>query len=98
MFRIKPPILLLIIGFVTYANSLFNSFVLEDRANILRNPSIQNFFNIPNLFFHQVGGQESLQYYRPVLFTFYTLLYSLFGEFTFPYHFVQLLLQITNSF
>lgn len=97
MFRIKPPILLFIVGFITYANSLFNSFVLEDRANILRNPSIQNFFNIPNLFFHQVGGQESLGYYRPILFTFYTFIYSIFGEFTFPYHFVQLLLQIGNS-
>ncbi len=98
MFRIKPPIILLIVGFLTYANSLFNSFVLEDRANILRNPSIHNFFNIPNLFFHQVGGQESLGYYRPVLFTFYTILYSIFGEFTFPYHFIQLLFQIANSF
>ncbi len=97
MFRIKPPIILLLVGFLTYSNSLFNSFVLEDRANILRNPSIHNFFNIPNLFFHQVGGQESLGYYRPVLFTFYTIIYSLFGEFTFPYHFVQLLFQIANS-
>ena len=95
--RIKPWILITLVGFITFANSLFNSFVLEDKAEIIRNLSVHSFSNIPNLFIHQVGGQESLGYYRPILFTFYTTLYSLFGEVSFPYHLLQIAIQIGNA-
>jgi tetratricopeptide (TPR) repeat protein len=86
-----------IIGLLVFFNSLFNPFVLEDRSQIVRNPSIHSLVNIPNLFINPIGGQETITYYRPILFTAYAVLYSLFQENTFPYHFIQVLLHIANS-
>ncbi len=85
------------IGLIVFVNSLFNNFVLEDRAEIVRNISIQSMFNIPNLFVSKVGGQETITYYRPLLFTFYTVLYTLFKQNTFPYHLVQLSFWIGDT-
>ena len=88
---------IVLIGLVIFSNILFNNFVLEDRAEILRDPSVQSITNIPNLFIHQVGGQESIDYYRPLLFTFYDIFYSLFQQNTFPYHVFQICIQIANT-
>lgn len=88
---------IIIIGLIVFLNTLFNGFVLEDRAEIVRNPSVHSVTNIPNIFLHQVGGQETITYYRPLLFTVYTLLYALFQENTFPYHAVQIFFHIGNA-
>lgn len=94
---IKAIHFIIVIGLIVFFNSLFNGFVLEDRAEIIRDPSVQSITNIPNLFIHQVGGQESIDYYRPLLFTFYDIFYSLFQQNTFPYHLFQVIIQITNT-
>lgn len=57
----KLIILLIIIGFAVYFNSLFNGFVWDDEEMILNNPTIKN-LNIFTFFFEQ-----NSTYYRPVM-------------------------------
>ncbi|HVZ11800.1 MAG TPA: hypothetical protein VG965_02105 [Patescibacteria group bacterium] len=93
----KIIVFLICIGLFVYFNSLFNGLVLEDRVEIVRNPSIWNIQNIPNLFVSQVGGQETIGYYRPLVFGIYALIYSLFATAPFPYHLMQLVFEIASS-
>jgi protein O-mannosyl-transferase len=93
----KAIIFIIIIGFIVFFNMLPNGFVLEDNAMVVRNLDIRSIFSIPNLFIHPISGVETITYYRPVLFTFFSIIYALFGLNPLPYHFVQLIFQILNT-
>lgn len=85
--------LIIIIGFIVFANCLFNNFVWNDVDYLIINTdvhSIQLFHAFKGNYFN-TGGQ-----YRPITVIYFSILYSLFTTNPFYYHFMQILLHITN--
>jgi tetratricopeptide (TPR) repeat protein len=99
---IKAVHILVIIGLLLFVFSLFNNFVGDDNTQIIDNPEIQSLQNLPVFYFENrltSGGQARLggEYYKPFLDTSYAATYALFGPEPFAYHFIQLILFITNA-
>jgi hypothetical protein len=92
----KSIYLICIIGIIVFSNMLFNKFVWDDRTFIQFNPEIHNlnlaFLFGPNMFNNINAGQ-----YRSFVAIYFTVLHSIFSDNTFFYHFLQLLVHITNS-
>ncbi|MGH7203480.1 MAG: hypothetical protein ACREHC_03495, partial [Candidatus Levyibacteriota bacterium] len=92
---------IIVIGLLVYFNSLFNGFVGDDDAQILTNPTahsitnIFSFFKGSTLYLSQASGNVGL-YYRPMLSTVLSIIYSLFGANPFFFHAIQLLFHISN--
>jgi hypothetical protein len=89
------------LGFFVYGNGLINGFVLDDRNQILNNSLVHSIPNIPQLFTGGTFGDGGFSlygnYYRPLMTTVYTLIYSLLGPNPIPFHFFQLILFIVNA-
>lgn len=93
---------IIIIGLVVFFNSLFNSFVYDDGLQIVSNPLVHSLVNFPYFFlggtFFDAGtGQIISVFYRPILSTFFTFIYTISGGQPFMFHLFQLLLHITNA-
>ncbi|MBI4057883.1 tetratricopeptide repeat protein [Candidatus Microgenomates bacterium] len=95
----KAIILITVIGSLVYFNSLSNGFVWDDHSQIIENErihSIKNFFHFFSLSTFSTQAQEEA-YYKPFLSTTFSLLYTLFGQNSFVFHFPQILLHISNA-
>jgi protein O-mannosyl-transferase len=92
----KAIIFIILIGFIIFANSLFNGFLLDDNVQIIRNPNVHSISKIFTLFINQEGGQETMSYYRPLPLIIFNFIYTFFKESSFFYHFTQVLLYIAN--
>ena len=84
--------------FVTYGNTLKSDFIHDDRAEILLNPYVRDSSNISKIFttaawaFGSEGPYKfSSNYYRPVQYLSYSVLYRFFGPKPFGYHLYKLL-------
>lgn len=92
---------IIIIGLLVFINSLFNGFVGDDIGQLVDNALVHNIQNIPQFFFggtfNNGNGAIIGLYYKPLLLTSYALVYSLFGSNSFVYHFLQLILHISNG-
>lgn len=88
-----------IIGILLYSHSLGNQFVIDDASQIKFNKSVHS-LNIPSLFlgstFADDNGPVGI-YYKPVMTSFYAIIYSLFGYNPIPFHLVQITLHILNA-
>jgi len=106
----KSIILIIIIGLSVYLNSLFNGFIGDDYGQLVNNPAVHSIGNILQLFmggtfnnnaFSGIGNSVSngLQgiYYKPLLSTAFSMIYTFFGDWAFSYHFFQLALHISIS-
>lgn len=96
--RLLPVVLLVLVTFAVYANSLSHGFVFDDLTVIVANKAIKNpFKNLPSLFsasyFKISGGEAS---YRPIATLSYYLIYAVAGLRPFYYHLTSLLLHIAN--
>jgi hypothetical protein len=94
--------MIIIIGLLVFFNSLLNPFVYDDDLQIVSNPlvhSLTNFhyFFMGGTFFDAGTNQIVSVFYRPILSTFFTLIYSISGAQPFVFHLFQLLLHITNA-
>lgn len=95
---VKAIRIIIILGIIVFINSLFNGFVLDDKIYIISNPSehsinlAESFLSTSNLFNFIKGGQ-----YRPLPALYFSLLYSLFSTTPFFYHFLSLMIHITNT-
>lgn len=85
-------VFLIIVGFLVYANTLFNGFVWDDEEYIVKNQLVHSIKNIP-LFLKGL----SRSYYRPVMLTIYSLIFSVFGPRPFFFHLFQVMAHITNA-
>jgi hypothetical protein len=88
---------IIFIGFIVFANMLFNGFLWDDIIYIVNNPQIHVFSGqtLINSFRESLfnsGGE-----YRPLTEIYLLLMYSIFGNAPFFYHFFQLCLHITNA-
>jgi protein O-mannosyl-transferase len=84
---------IIFIGLVVYGNVLFNGFIWDDLTFIINNPAIHP-FNIPYLF--SINPFNNGGYYRPIPAVYFSLLWNLFGNISFFYHLVQILLHIAG--
>src|SRR3989338_9906697 len=94
--------IIIIIGAFVYFTSLFNGFVGDDASQIVNNPLVHSYKNIPNFFSGStfyLGTSEQLygHYYKPILSLYYALVYSIFGPNFSAFHFFQIIFHIVNA-
>ncbi|MGI0058651.1 MAG: tetratricopeptide repeat protein, partial [Nitrosotalea sp.] len=85
---------IVIIGLIVFANMLFNGFVWDDKTYIILNQQVHSFDLarlIGNSLFNSGGN------YRPIPALYFTTLYSLFRDYAFFYHFIQLIFHTINT-
>lgn len=98
--KIDPRLLLIGFGIVVYIQTIFNGFVMDDQGLIINNKSVHSISNLFNFFRGSIfdyGGSLGGIYYRPMMTTYFSIIYTFFGGFPFYYHVTQLVLHITNS-
>lgn len=91
------------VGLATYFNGLTNPFMGDDTAQIVDNVVVHSISNV--LLFFQGGtfytgqGEAPLSgvYYRPLMTTTFSAIYSVFGENPLFFHLVQLALVISST-
>ena len=84
---------IIIAGLVVFSNMLFNGFVWDDITFIVNNQAVHS-LNIPSLIGHNAintGG-----FYRPLAAIYSALIYTIFGENAFFYHFFSLVIHLIN--
>lgn len=88
--------LIIVLGFMVYANCLHNPFIWDDTLLITNNDYIKDWSHIKKLFVENMGAsaEEKYSFYRPLQMLSYTLDYT-FGKLR-PerYHFTNILLHI----
>lgn len=93
----------ILIALVVYHPIFNNKFIWDDEAQIVNNPLIHSLKNIPLFFtggtFYIENSQQLLQgvYYRPLMTTFYSLIYHFFGLNPLAFHSLQLTIHILNT-
>jgi tetratricopeptide (TPR) repeat protein len=82
-----------------YANSIGNGFVGDDKIQILKNPLITEWTNLPRIFGSGVWAFLGYQgnYYRPLQFLIYLLLYECAGFHAGVFHAAMMLLHAGNT-
>ncbi len=95
--NVKLALLLAFISIAVYANSLRNGFALDDFDVIAHNTFVKQGFSgiselISSPYHHGVPYQHENNLYRPLSMAFFAVEYALFGESTFPYHLVNILM------
>jgi|WetSurMetagenome_2_1015567.scaffolds.fasta_scaffold02157_6 protein O-mannosyl-transferase len=99
----KAIIFVFLIGLIVFFNSLFNPFQGDDSAQIVNNPLITSLSNIPSFFFKSMrhSGISTFKFlhvfYKPTLFTTYTLINIFLGNSSLYFHIIQLLFHTLNA-
>jgi Tfp pilus assembly protein PilF len=90
----RDILVLLLLAFLPYANTLFSNFVYDDNLQILANPFVHSFRHLREIFTTTVwsfqGAQGVTNYYRPLMTFSYLLCYKLFGPVPFGFHLVSM--------
>jgi tetratricopeptide (TPR) repeat protein len=87
-------IIILLVSFAAYFNSLFNGFVYDDRMQIRENHWIRDIRFIPDIFISSAWSFQSettvSNYYRPMMHMIYMLNYFIFGLKPWGFHLVNI--------
>lgn len=94
--------IIIIIGIIIFANSLFNGFVMDDENQIVNASLVHSLTNLPKFFTGSTFGGNGNgmligAYYRPIPTLILSLLYVIFGPNPLSFHAAQILLHIGNS-
>lgn len=97
----KAIMLIIIAGILVFFNGISNSFVGDDEAQIIENRLVHSVRNIPSFFaggtFYNGGAQQLVGvYYKPLLNTIFSFIYTFFGPNFLAFHFFQIILHIIN--
>ncbi|MEK7079316.1 MAG: tetratricopeptide repeat protein [Patescibacteria group bacterium] len=99
MHRIKElAIILIIIGFLAYLPSFFGGFVWDDEDFVYANTYVKE-FQI-NKFWSEnaiAGRGKNSNYYRPIQFSMYALIYKIAGPSPIAFHAVGIVLHIITA-
>lgn len=94
-------ILVILLGFIVYGASLRNAFVLDDINLIVQNQPVHSIKNVVAFFtssiFNAAGGSFTGIYYRPMMTTIFSVLYTLFGPNPLYFHAFQLFVHMANT-
>jgi tetratricopeptide (TPR) repeat protein len=87
------------VAFLVYFNTLYNGFVFDDDAQVLRNPWIRSIRHVPEIFFSGVWRFRGMtsNYYRPLMHITNMISYALFGLKPWGFHLVNVLFHAGNS-
>lgn len=97
-------LIIAVFGILSYADGLFNPFEADDKSQIVDSIPVHSLSHVKLLFeggtFYANGGLSPLSgaYYRPLMTTLYSLIYSVFGAKPFGFHLVQLLIVIATAY
>ena len=100
----QAALIIVALGLAVYAMGLNGSFFADDQNQIVNNIPVHSISNITEFFEGSTffnGQQSSLaggNYYRPLMTTVFSLVYSVFGAQPFYFHLVELLLTIGSAF
>jgi Tfp pilus assembly protein PilF len=94
--------IIVILGFLAYANILGNGFVWDDEEQIVNNTIIRSLSNLPFLFSSSTfntGGTASLAgaYYKPLMPLSFMINFTIFGLRAFWFHLFQLTIHLANA-
>ena len=92
-------LLLVVVGFLLYANSFSNQLFWDDYDSILNNKYIQNWRYLPKYFSENLIAGAGLlsDYWRPMLLTIFSLEWHLWQDWAFGYHFINTSFHIVNA-
>ncbi|MCL5435139.1 MAG: tetratricopeptide repeat protein [Patescibacteria group bacterium] len=98
----KAISIIILIGILVFSNGLFNNFIGDDSSQIIDNVNVHSIINIFSFFSGSTfynGAQQGLVgiYYKPILSTFFSIIYTLFGPNYSAFHFFQIALHIINA-
>jgi protein O-mannosyl-transferase len=99
----KYLLIIVAVGILVFGNSVVNGFVRDDIAQIVTNINIHSIRNIPKFFtgstFYE-GGSKRLSgvYYKPILNTIFSLIFTVFGQNPPAFHSIQIVLHIGTAF
>jgi tetratricopeptide (TPR) repeat protein len=96
---LKAINLIILTGILVYFNTLFNGFVWDDISQIIENTSVHNLANVPSFFFGArdiAGNVLKIQavYYRPLMASLFTIVYSIFGPNAFIFHLLSIIMHL----
>ena len=90
-------LLLFLLAFLPYSNTLLAGFVYDDYPQLVDNPYVQSFSHLREIFATNVwsfqGAQGTTNYYRPLMTFGYLLCYKVFGLLPFGFHLVNVVLH-----
>ena len=89
--------IIVILGFLVYSNSLNNPFMYDDIYNIVDNSFIKNFKNISDLFTSKYFSLAQEKTYRPVVTLSYFIDYSLWGLNVTGWHITNIVFHVINA-
>jgi protein O-mannosyl-transferase len=96
-----PILILLLVSFTVYFNTLYNGFVYDDMTQILGNRWIRDVRHLPDIFTENVWGFEARtavsNYYRPLMYVIYMISFFVFGLNPWGFHLVNILFHIGNT-
>lgn len=96
--QLKSYLIVGLVAFAVYANSLLNSFVYDDEFLVLGDASITSVSNAPKFFTGKEGfNQVFARYYRPIVSLSYLIDYELWNFKPFGFHLTNVLLHVINS-
>src|SRR4030042_3013847 len=89
-------ILIIVLGFITYTNSLHGQFIWDDDALVKGNLYIKDWSYLGNIFSEDIGAgaQGKYSFYRPLLAISYMVDYSLWKLDVLGYHLTNIILHI----
>jgi Tfp pilus assembly protein PilF len=101
--NLQVAILLFVVGCIIFATGITDPFIGDDSGQIVNNPTIHSVKNIRQFFdggtFYVAQGSHLYgAYYRPLMTTTFSLIYSVFGAHSIYFHAVQFLLCIGSAF
>jgi len=90
---------LALIAIAVYANSLSNGFITDDKLQLLGNPLVTDIHNLPRVLGSGVWSFLGYRgnYYRPMQFLLYGLLYWVCGPHAPGFHCFMLMLHVANT-
>lgn len=97
-YRILLPILISLISFLAYLNTLHHQFVFDDFRVVVNNPFIKDWKYFPTLFhgdYFRISGELS---YRPVVTLSYFIDYTLWHLNPLGFHLTNLFIHTLNAF
>jgi tetratricopeptide (TPR) repeat protein len=89
-------IVVFLIAFGVYLNTLSNGFVYDDDAQVVENIWIKSIKYIPRIFLTDVwkfSGDATSSYYRPMMHVVYLMNYKIFGLSPWGFHLVNIILH-----
>ena len=90
-------LILFLLAFLPYVNTLFNDFVYDDGFQVVENPYVHSFRYLRQIFTTTVwsfqGAQGVTNYFRPMMTFLYLLTYQIAGTVPFSFHLTNLVLN-----